>query len=157
MRTKALARETARLSRALDALKAEGNPDTPYRIRFPEFVYTYAEARTSTKSQLLVITSGMNQSDLEPSFSFRLVGGKLYLPTDAHIEAPLSASPYGTQGRETALAGVAVHFCLLSQESRLTTYQKDELRRFWSLYVKWLGGEVRDLHRESARLLRPLA
>ena len=142
VRTKALGRETAQLSRAIDALSDEDNPSIPYRINLPGLVYEYAQTRTSDERQLLVITSGMHLSDLEPSFSFRLVGSELFLPTDTHIEAPLSESPYGTRGLEAALNGVVVHICLQSDGDQLTTYQKDELRRFWSLYVRWLGGEL---------------
>lgn len=142
LRTKALARETARLGREIASLSDAANPEAPYRIRFPEFAYEYSQTRSGTEAELLVITSGIHVSDLEPSFSFRLHDGTLFLPTDGHIEAPLSLSPYGTEGREATLEGVGVHFCVLSDEFRLTTYQRDELRRFWSLYVEWLGGEL---------------
>ena len=56
--------------------------------------------------------------------------------------------PLRHEGARTALDGVVVHMCLQSGEEGLTTYQKDELRRFWSLYVHWLGRTARDLHRE---------
>jgi hypothetical protein len=142
VRTKTFGRETAQLSRAIDALSDPDNSAIPYRIDFPGRAYEFAQSRTGGESQLLVVTSGMHLSDLEPSFSVRLVGSELFLPTDAHIEAPLSESPYGTMGLRTALDGVVVHVCLQSDEDPLTTYQKDELRRFWSLYVHWLGGEL---------------
>jgi hypothetical protein len=142
VRTRTFGRETAQLSRAIDALSAPEEPAVPYRIDFPGFAYEYSQTQMGGEAQLLVVTSGMHLSDLEPSFSFRLVGTELFLPTDAHIEAPLSESPYGTLGLETALNDVAVHFCLQSDGMRLTTYQKDELRRFWSLYVDRLGGKL---------------
>jgi hypothetical protein len=142
VRTKTFGRETAQLSRAIDALSAEGNPAVPYRINLPGLAYELSRTRTSDERQILVVTSGMHLSDLEPSFSFRHVGSDLFLPTDSHIEAPLSESPYGTQGLATALDGVVMHICLQSDGDRLTTYQKDEMRRFWSLYVHWLGGEL---------------
>jgi hypothetical protein len=142
VRTKTFGRETAQLSRAIDALSEPASAAAPYSIDFPGLAYEYAQTRTTSESQLLVVTSGMHLSDLEPSFSFRLVGPDLFLPTDAHIEAPLSESPYGTRGLETALDGVVVHVCLKSDGSRLTTHQRDEMRRFWSLYVRWLGGEL---------------
>lgn len=141
-KTKALGRETAQLGREIDSLAEEGNPEEPYRISFPQFVYEYSQTRSSAEAEMLVVTTGLHVSELEPSFSFRLHDGTLYLPTDGHIEAPLSESPFGTQGLEQALEGVGVHFCVLSDETRLTTYQKDELRRFWSLYIEWLGGEI---------------
>lgn len=141
-RTKALARETAMLSRRIDALGGAESGEFRYRIAFPEFAFSYANSRTGDGSHMLVITSGLHHSALEPEFSIRHRGGELVLPNDAHIEAPLAESPYGTQGRGEALKGVVAHFCLMAGDSPMTTHQKDELRRFWSLYVMGLGGEM---------------
>ena len=141
-RTKALARETALLSRRIDALGGAGSGEFRYRIAFPEFAFAYANARTGAESHMLVITSGLHHSALEPRFSIRHRGGELVLPNDAHIGAPLSASPYGTRDRGESLKGVVAHFCLMAGDSPMTTHQKDELRRFWSLYVAGLGGEM---------------
>lgn len=142
IRTKTLARETALLSRRIDALGGAETGELPYRIAFPEFAFSYANARTGDESQMLVITSGLHHSAAEPEFSIRHRGGELVLPNDAHIEAPLSQSPYGTRDRGETLRGVVAHFCLMAGDSPMTTHQKDELRRFWSLYVTNLGGEM---------------
>lgn len=141
-RTKALARETALLSRRIDTLGGAESGEFRYRIAFPEFAFSYANSRTEDESHMLVITSGLHHSALEPQFSIRHRGGELVLPNDAHIEAPLSESPYGTRNRGEALKGVVAHFCLMAGDSPMTTHQKDELRRFWSLYVTGLGGEM---------------
>ena len=141
-RTKGLARETATLARRIDALGAGDSGEFRYRIAFPEFVFAYANSRTGGESHMLVITSGMHHAPLEPEFSIRHRGGKLVLPNDAHIEAPLSESPYGTRDRGEAMIGVVAHFCLMAGDDGMTTHQKDELRRFWSLYVSNLGGEM---------------
>ena len=141
-RTKGLARETATLARRIDGLGVGDSGEFRYRIAFPEFAFAYANSRTGGESHMLVITSGMHNAPLEPDFSLRHRGGELVLPADSHIEAPLSESPYGTQGREDALRGVVAHFCLMTEDIPMTTHQKDELRRFWSLYVTRLGGEL---------------
>ena len=141
-RTKGLARETATLARRIDALGAGDSGEFRYRIAFPEFAFAYANSRTGGESHMLVITSGMHHAPLEPEFSLRHRGGELVLPNDAHIEAPLSESPYGTRDRGEALKGVVAHFCLMAGDDEMTTHQKDELRRFWSLYVSNLGGEM---------------
>lgn len=141
-RTKALARETALLSRRIDALGGAPGGELRYRIAFPEFAFSYANSRTGGESNMLVITSGLHHSALEPEFSIRHRDGELVLPNDAHIEAPLSESPYGTRDRGEALKGVVAHFCLMPGDGPMTTHQKDELRRFWTLYVTGLGGEL---------------
>jgi hypothetical protein len=142
VRTKALSRETAALSRRIDALSDAAGGESGYRIAFPEFAYSYGNARTEGESHMLVITSGLHDAPLEPAFGLRRDGEALMMPNDAHVAASLSESPYGTRGREDALEGVVAHFCLMESDGPMTTYQKDELRRFWSLYVGHMGGEM---------------
>lgn len=141
-RTKALSQETALLSQLIDALSEAGGDESRNRVAFPEFAYAYGNARTVEESNMLVITSGLHDAPLEPSFGLRRDGGAVVIPNDAHIPASLSESPYGTKGREHTLDGVVAHFCLVDGDGSMTTHQKDELRRFWSLYVRHLGGEL---------------
>ena len=142
VRTKALSRETALLSQRIDALSSAAVPEPRNRIAFPEFAYAYGNARTGGENHMLVITSGLHDAPLDPGFSLRRDGDALMMPNDAHIAASLSESPYGTRGREHTLDSVVVHFCLMDGDGPMTTHQKDELRRFWSLYVDHLGGEL---------------
>jgi hypothetical protein len=142
VRTKALrSRDGAAVAGDRRAL-GPGEPGAPYRIDFPGLATNTPRPGRPARASFSSSPRGCTFRIWTPASASGSSGPELFLPTDAHIEAPLSESPYGTRGLETALDGVVVHICLRSDGSRLTTHQKDELRRFWSLYVQRLGGTL---------------
>ncbi|MCW5702320.1 MAG: hypothetical protein KIT82_07030 [Bradyrhizobium sp.] len=64
-----------------------------------------------------------------------------YYPSDAHIRARPSETPYGTAGRETLLAGATIHMCMPRDEF-VTKDHEEAVRRFWSLWIAAQGGRL---------------
>ena len=91
------------------------------------------------RARVLVIGNALHQDPKEPDFDMR----EGYFPSDAHIEAPIQSSPYGTAGKEGFLDGIDVHFLYTNpSDSWASSLYRDRIERFWTLFVGAQGGSL---------------
>lgn len=113
----------------------------PANIFFPQFLREFASsalpALPGGTAELLVVGSAKYHDDREPQFTM-LEG---HFPSDGFLSADDNASPYGASNRRGSLTGVNVHFCT-TDDDWVDDVQRQRVERFWSLYVRELGGKL---------------
>lgn len=113
----------------------------PANIYFPQFLREFANSTLPTlpgkTAELLVVGSAKYHDDREPKFTM-LEG---HFPSDGYLLSDDTAAPYGVTNRRGSLTGVNVHFCTTDNDW-IDDVHRQRVERFWSLYVKELGGKL---------------
>jgi len=78
-----------------------------------------------------------------------------YYPSDGHLRARLTETPFGVAGLSQLLAGATVHFCWPQGQDEFATKAHEEaVRRFWSLWTTSQGGRIGTFSFDAAICLR---
>jgi|GEM_PF-2035194 len=84
------------------------------------------------KADILLIGSPFYHDPRDGRFSFTLG----YFPSDGHLKASRTETPFGVAGAQDRLKGGIVHLCWPNSQERFTTRGYEEkVRRFWTLWV----------------------
>ncbi|MEM7530383.1 MAG: hypothetical protein AAF416_22540 [Pseudomonadota bacterium] len=127
--------------RALEAIAAaDGGAGVDILKLLAEIPLSRPDAETPI--EVLIIGDPIQTVAGEPHFSMRDDEGGFRLPSDAHIRASLAETPYGTAGREAALAAVTVHLCRVPDGEAWASDADEALNRFWSLFIAHQGGQL---------------
>ncbi len=120
-----------------DGQQAEGTSPNG-KIKLPQLLRSIAQNyQTDQFDSLIIIGSPLYDGGSEPVYSMEYG----HIPSDGHIVAGLAASPFAA-GRASSLADMKVHILFPDE-----TWQRNDthaflVKRFWSLFVAGLGGEL---------------
>ncbi len=106
-------------------------------INLPQFLNFIGTHHNSEDLIIIIIGSPHHIDEKEPSYS--MTNG--YLPSDGHIIASISKSPYGTKEKAKLLNQSKLYF-LIQDEAWSSDLHSELTHRFWSLYVQSIGAEL---------------
>ncbi|MCB1536278.1 MAG: hypothetical protein KDJ44_16565 [Rhodoblastus sp.] len=139
-----LAEQAAPVLQAISAMPAAPPPgDIPENVMIPnvldEIGRNVVPALPEKKADILVLGSWLYFDKRDGRFAMT----DRFYPSDAHIRARLTDSPFGTAGLETHLSGATVHFCWPNGRDAFVTEEHEEkVRRFWSVWTQAQGGKI---------------
>ena len=119
------------------AVGAPGHPSVPGAVKLPQLLRFAGEHfKSGDGLDVLVFGSARYDDPQEPAFSMK--DGAF--PADGHLSASRGQTPYGAADNPKLLDGARVHIIHHDpfQQDRLRYYT----RRFWTLYVEALSGEM---------------
>lgn len=123
----------------IDAAPPAGDEDLLGCVRFPQFLEFIGETSRSNglRTEVLMLGSPLYIDNRERAFS--MVDG--YVPTDGHLRVDRSVSVFGVAGKRGLLDGIRVHYAYFGDPWANDVHEY-HVKRFWSLLVQELGGEL---------------
>ena len=114
-------------------LDVKGRADLPGFFRFVRENYP-----EGTGADMILFASPIDDNELTPHLTMR--GGRVL--EDGYISAPITASPFGTQGLSGSLYGYVIYFGLTSEVWVISTSHRYFVQRFWALSIEGHGGSL---------------
>jgi len=121
------------------AVRASGShhPTVTGAVKLPQLLRFVAQNYNAQALDVLVLGSALYDDPNQSAFSM----AKGYYPSDGHINASRSSSPFGTKDVNGLLKGLRVHIGFNN-----ATLDNDRLNfaihRFWTLYIERQGGKL---------------
>jgi len=106
-------------------------------IRLPQFLDFLADNLRATNINVLLIGSPLYEDAREPGFS--MADG--YFPSDGHLQASREKSVFGLTANAPTGSSLAVHW-LYFKDPWLTDLHKEQVTRFWTLYLEGRGAQL---------------
>lgn len=117
------------------AVPEAGEPAT---LRLPQFLTELGTTGLAgPETCILVLGNALHADPREPDFD--MTGGRF--PTDGHILATRTVSPFGTADRQGLLRGANVHLVWRNADWH-SDLHLDRVHRFWALFVAGMGGSL---------------
>jgi surface antigen len=110
------------------------SPSGSGQLRPPEYLDFVASDGGGPRS-ILIIGGPLMEYPTEPSFS--MTGGEEgpRVPSDGHLLAPLTSTPYGCAERKGRLRGSQISWCYGSENVWSNGLHKTLVTRFWTLFA----------------------
>lgn len=105
-------------------------------VRVPEYLDSLAAEGTGQTRGILLFGNPLMAYPTEPSFA--MTGGSEgpRVPSDGHLLAPLTSTPYGCVERKGRLRGSQISWCYGSENVWSNGLHKTLVMRFWTLFAK---------------------
>lgn len=110
-------------------------------LRVPEYL-DFVAAEGNQPRSILLIGSPLMVYATEPSFSMSGGDEGVRIPSDGHLMAPLTASPYGCAEKKGRLHGSQISWCYGNENVWQNGLAKTLVTRFWSLFAKQQGATL---------------
>lgn len=117
----------------------EGHPSVSGAVRLPQLLSHIARNYTQgEKLNVIVLGSPFYDDPREPAFS--MADGRF--PSDGHLFASQSKTPFGNPHYPQLLANLHVHFGYGSEAIMQSDQHRFHVQRFWALYIEQHGGKL---------------
>jgi len=120
-------------------------------LRLPQTLRAIGEdLDLSAYDGIAALGSPVYHDPREPRFSMKVAR----VPSDAHIAAPRTQSPFSAQGADGLLRDKPVYFAAPNDSWRMNEAHGVLVERFWTLEVDAFGGELVSFSSDPAQTLR---
>ncbi len=118
---------------------AENHPSVTGAVRLPQLLrYIANNFAQGDRLDVIVLGSPFYDDPREPAFS--MAHG--HFPSDSHLFASQSRTPYGAANFSDLLAGLHVHIGYGNERIMRSDRHRFFVERFWTLYVEQQGGHL---------------
>ena len=111
-------------------------------LRVPEYLDFLAGDAAGGRRGILLVGSPFMSYPSEPTFSMTNADEGPRVPSDGHLLAPLTASPYGCAERAGRLSGSRISWAYGGEQIWNNGLQKTLVTRFWTLFAKQQGAAL---------------
>jgi hypothetical protein len=132
-------------------LQAEPGGESSARVVLPQFLSLVAQQRRAQRLTIVIAGSALYANSADPACD--MTDG--YFPSDGHLDADPTLSPFTTKGHEHALVGAVVHYAYTNDDFAVSgTPHRAGVQRFLALYTKGLGGTLASFSPDLGGVLR---
>ncbi|SFF03638.1 hypothetical protein [Nitrosomonas sp. Nm166] len=129
----------------------DGHPFVNGAVRLPQLLSHVAKNYTQgEKLNVIVLGSPFYDDPREPDFS--MADGRF--PSDGHLFASQSKTPFGNPHHPQLLANLNVHIGYGSETIMQSDQHRFHVQRFWTLYIEQHGGKLASFVADLPTLFR---
>jgi len=142
-----------KFSKQLGGGKKKSAPFIDGALRLPQLLRHLAQNNARVeKLDVIILGSPFYDDPSEPAFS--MADGQF--PSDAHLIASRSRTPFGTADHFSFFSNLRVHFCYGSEEVMRSDKHKFFVERFWTLFIEHQGGVLSSFAADCSSMFQRL-